>query len=91
MVASRNVTIASSVGLHARPANLFVQTVNGLGLRVTIQKEGRPPVDARSMLGVMTLGAKHGEVVTLAANGDGAEAALDTLVAFLSIDHDAPA
>ena len=39
----------------------------------------------------MTLGAKQGDVVTLAANGDGAEAALDTLVAFLSIDHDAPA
>lgn len=88
---SREVTIASASGLHARPANLFVQTVNRLGLRVTIQKEGRPPVDARSMLGVMTLGAKHGEVVTLAANGDGAEAALDTLVAFLTIDHDQPA
>ena len=88
---SREVAIASASGLHARPANLFVQTVNGLGLRVTIQKEGRPPVDARSMLGVMTMGVKHGEVVTLTAEGDGAEAALDRLVAFLEIDHDAPA
>lgn len=88
---SREVTIASASGLHARPATLFVETVNRLGLRVTMHKEGRPPVDARSMLGIMTLGVKHGDIVTLAANGDGAEAALDTLAAFLAIDHDRPA
>ncbi|WP_040283474.1 HPr family phosphocarrier protein [Tessaracoccus massiliensis] len=86
---SREVAIGSSVGLHARPANLFVQEVNKLGVPVTLQKEGRPPVDARSLLGIMTLGVKHGEVVTLAAEGDGADEALDALVEFLKIDHDA--
>jgi len=88
---SRDVAIASAVGLHARPANLFVTEVASLGIPVTIAKQGGRAVDARSMLGVMTMGVKHGEVVTLTAEGDGAEAALDRLVAFLEIDHDAPA
>jgi len=85
----RTVTIASSVGLHARPAALFVKAVNAAGLAVQISKEGEEPVDARSILGVMALGAKHGEQVLLTASGDGAEAALDELVALLSQDLDA--
>lgn len=86
---SREVRIASAVGLHARPASLFVKEATGLEVPVTIQKEGKPAVNARSMLGVMTLGAKHGDVVTLTAEGEGAEEALDTLVAFLEKDWDA--
>lgn len=88
-MATRNVTIASSVGLHARPAALFVQAATATGLPVTIGRPGATPVDARSILGVMTLGAKHGEEVVLAADGDGADAALDELVALLSRDLDA--
>lgn len=86
---TRDVTIASTVGLHARPASLFVNEASGLGARVTIQKEGKSPVDARSMLGVMTLGAKHGETVTLTAEGEGAAEALERLAALLEKDLDA--
>ena len=85
----RTVTIASSVGLHARPAALFVQAATATGLPVHISTVGEEPVDARSILGVMALGAKHGEEVVLTADGDGAEAALDGLVALLSRDLDA--
>jgi phosphocarrier protein len=85
----RTVTIASSVGLHARPAALFVQAATATGLSVQISKVGDEPVDARSILGVMALGAKCGEEVVLTADGDGAEAALDELVALLSRDLDA--
>nr|MBP6524329.1 HPr family phosphocarrier protein [Dermatophilaceae bacterium] len=46
-------------------------------------------VDATSILGVMALGAKHGEEIVLTAEGDGADEALDTLVALLSRDLDA--
>ncbi len=88
-MATRSVSIASSVGLHARPASLFVQAATATGLPVTIAKEGGNPVDARSILMVMALGAKHGETVTLAAEGDGADAALDSLVELLSRDLDA--
>lgn len=85
----RIVTIASSVGLHARPAALFVQAAAAAGLPVQISRVGGEPVDARSILGVMAMGAKHGEEVELTADGDGADAALDKLVALLSRDLDA--
>lgn len=85
----RTVTIASSVGLHARPAALFVQAATATGLPVQISKVGDEPVDARSILGVMALGAKFGEEVVLTADGEGAEAALDGLVELLSRDLDA--
>lgn len=85
----RTVTIASSVGLHARPAALFVQAATATGLPVQIGRDGEDAVDARSILGVMALGAKHGESVVLTADGDGADAALDGLVELLSRDLDA--
>jgi phosphocarrier protein HPr len=88
-MANRQVAIGASVGLHARPASLFVQAATATGVRVTIAKEGGNPVDARSILAVMALGAKNKDVVTLSAEGDGAEAALDSLVALLERDLDA--
>jgi len=85
----RTATIASRVGLHARPAGLFIEAVNKQSVPVTIQKEGGKPLNAASILSIMSLGAKNGDVVTLAAEGDGAEAALDELVALLETDLDA--
>lgn len=86
---SRTVTIASSVGLHARPAALFVRAADETGLDVEIGRAGEEPTDATSILGVMALGAKHGEEVVLTADGDGADEALDSLVELLSRDLDA--
>ncbi|GIG19428.1 hypothetical protein Cch01nite_01520 [Cellulomonas chitinilytica] len=85
----RTVVVASRVGLHARPAMLFTQAVAASGVPVTIARPGGEPVDAGSILFVMSLGVPHGEEVTLAADGDGAEAALDDLVALLATDLDA--
>lgn len=88
-MSQRTVAVASSVGLHARPAALFVQAAIATGLSVRIGRAGDESVDARSILGVMALGAKHGEEVVLTADGDGADAALNELVALLSRDLDA--
>lgn len=88
-MATRTVTIASSVGLHARPAALFVEQASSSGLDVEIGRPGEDLVDATSILGVMALGAKHGEEVILSAEGDGADEALDGLVELLSRDLDA--
>ena len=90
-MATREVTIASRVGLHARPAALFVQAATAAGVPVKICKPGGKPIDARSILGVLALGAKNGDTVTLEADGDGADAALDSLVALLEQDLDEPA
>jgi phosphotransferase system HPr (HPr) family protein len=85
---TRTVTVASSVGLHARPAALLASAVNDSGLDVTVALAGSDAVDAGSILEVMTLGAAHGDTVTLSADGDGADGVLDSLVALLSRDLD---
>jgi phosphocarrier protein HPr len=88
-VARRTVKIASSAGLHARPAARFVAAASGTGLDVGIARPGQEAVDATSVLAVMTLGAGTGEQVELTADGEGAEEALDALVTLLSRDLDA--
>lgn len=88
-MATRTATIASTVGLHARPAALFVEAAGNTGLDVEIARPGEDPVDATSILGVMALGAKFGEEVVLTADGDGADAALEALVTLLETNLDA--
>lgn len=88
-MAERTVVVASQVGLHARPAKIFTQAASASGLGVRIAKNGGPGVDAASILRVMALGVKHGEQVTLSAEGDGADAVLDGLVELLATDLDA--
>ena len=78
------------MGPHGnRPAALFVEAASNSGLDVEIARPGQDPVDATSILGVMALGAKHGEEVVLIADGDGADATLDQLVDLRSQDLDA--
>lgn len=88
-MASRTATVGSSVGLHARPASVLTAAVADTGLDVTLAIGGGEPVDAGSLLEVMTLGAQHGDVVTITAEGEGAEKALDGLVALIETDLDA--
>ena len=84
----RSVVIASSHGLHARPAALFTQTAAKAGLPIKVTKGDRT-VDASSILGVISLGIDHGDEVVLSADGEGASEALDELEALLQQDHDA--
>ena len=91
-MAEREATIASRVGLHARPAAIFAEAAGDLPVEVTIAAKGEPAdeaMDAASILSLMYLGAKHGDVVVLRAEGEGAEEALDSLVKILETDHDA--
>ena len=91
-MSERHVTIASRVGLHARPAGIFAEAVGELPIEVTIAMEGEPAedaMDASSILSLMSLGAANGDVVVLRAEGDGADEALDALVKILETDLDA--
>jgi phosphocarrier protein HPr len=89
-MAERRVVVGSNVGLHARPAALFVQAAARQTVKVTIAKDGKDPVDARSILAVLALDVRGGEEVVLAApDGDGADAALDVLATVVATDHDA--
>ena len=60
-------------------------------VRITIRKGDGPPVDARSILRVLALGAKNGDAVTLEADGDGAAEALEAVASVVAADHDDPA
>jgi phosphocarrier protein HPr len=78
-MAERRVTIGWTHGLHARPAAVFVRAAVAVGVPVTVAKgEGRP-VNAASPLGVLSLGAGHGDEIVLASDADGADAALERL------------
>jgi phosphocarrier protein len=88
-MSERQVTIGSKVGLHARPASLFAKAVKDAGVPVKIAKDGKPPVNAASLLSLLTLGAEFGDEVTLSAEGEGAENALDGLAEMLGRDLDA--
>ena len=89
MMAQRQVIVGSSVGLHARPAALFVRAVAKAPLPVFIAKPGGEPVDARSILSVIGLDARGGDTVVLSAEGTGADTVLDDLAAIVAADHDA--
>ncbi|MFD1150984.1 HPr family phosphocarrier protein [Saccharothrix hoggarensis] len=84
----RRVTVASKVGLHARPAALLAKAAAGQPVKVTIHKDGGRPVEAASVLGLMTLGAMHGDEVVLTADGDGADAALEAIAQLIATDLD---
>lgn len=88
----RTATIASTVGLHARPASIFAEAAGDLDAGVTIARAGEPTeeaVDADSMLALMSLGVEHGETVVLRTDDDSAGDALETLVRILETNHDA--
>lgn len=90
-MSERTVTIGSRVGLHARPASLFVQAAARQPVAVKIAKPGSPPVDARSILLVLGLDVRGGQEVILTAEGDGAEETLAELAELLASDLDAQA
>ena len=63
------LTVAHEAGLQARPAALFVQVANKFASRIWITKETKK-VNAKSILGVMSLGVQQGDEVTIIIDGD---------------------
>jgi phosphocarrier protein HPr len=85
----RRAVVASKIGLHLRVAAGFARLAGRqLPVRVMVAKEGKDPVEARRMLDVLKLDVLGGQEVVLSADGDGAERALDEMVAFVETDHD---
>lgn len=89
-MAERTVTVGSESGLHARPAALFVRAATKAPAKVTIRVGDGKAVDARSMLAVLSLGAKKGTSVTLESTGDGSDEAVATLADLLERNLDEP-
>ncbi len=64
----KDVTISNNIGLHARPATFFIQKANSYKSLIWIEKEDRK-INAKSLLGVLSLGIAKGMTVTLIAEG----------------------
>ena len=74
----KELVISNKLGLHARPAALFVQTANKYEASIEIYKDDIR-VDGKSIMGIMTLAAEMGSVIRVVAGGKDAETAMDAL------------
>jgi len=80
---SVNVVIQNNVGLHARPATFFIQKANSYKSSIWVEKEDRR-VNAKSLLGVLSLGIVKGMTITLIADGADEAEALEGLVELIN-------
>lgn len=75
---SREVKITNSIGLHARPATFFIQRANSFKSNIWVEKDDRK-VNAKSLLGVLSLGIAKGMSILISADGIDEEAAVSSL------------
>lgn len=82
---SRSVTLKNATGLHARPARVFAKAAAGFDADVTVLKNGggAEPVNAKSVLSVLTLDCHQGDEIVITAEGEDADAALERLAALV--------
>ena len=78
----KDVVVQNQVGLHARPATFFIQKANEFKSSIWVEKEERR-VNAKSLLGVLSLGIVKGTNITLIADGSDEKEAVDALVSLI--------
>ncbi|GMA50669.1 HPr-like protein Crh [Alicyclobacillus contaminans] len=79
----KQVVVKLKQGLHARPAAEFVKLANSFRSQITVEK-GDKSVDAKSILGLMSLAVSPGLEVTIRANGSDEQEAVEALTALVS-------
>ena len=82
---TKTAVVNNQVGLHARPATFFIQKANEFKSSIWVEVEERR-VNAKSLLGVLSLGIVKGTEITLIANGPDEEEAVEALAALLATD-----
>jgi phosphotransferase system HPr (HPr) family protein len=82
---SIELAVRNPSGLHARPAALFTQAAAKFGAKITVENldRGKGPVDAKSILFLLTAGVSRDQRIRLTADGPDEDAAVDTLVALI--------
>ena len=80
---TKNMKIEISTGLEARPVAVFVQVASQFESSIYVEV-GNKKVNAKSIMGMMTLGLDAGEEITLSANGDDENAAMESIEQYLS-------
>ena len=81
----KETVVNNQVGLHARPATFFIQKANEFKSSVWVEKDERR-VNAKSLLGVLSLGIVKGTAINLIADGPDEEAAINALVELINSD-----
>ena len=81
----KEVLVQNKAGLHARPATFFIQKANEFKSSIWVEKEDRR-VNAKSLLGVLSLGIVKGTIVTLIADGADEDEAIATLSELIDSD-----
>ena len=79
---SKEVQVTNQVGLYARPATFFIQKANEFKSTILVEKEERR-VNAKSLLGVLSLGIMGGTDIRIIADGSDEEEAVEGLVALV--------
>ena len=82
---SKMAMVNNQVGLHARPATFFIQKANEFKCSIWVEREERK-VNAKSLLGVLSLGIVKGTGITLIADGSDEEEAIEALIKLISSD-----
>ena len=82
---SRDAVVNNQVGLHARPATFFIQKANEYKCSIWVEREERK-VNAKSLLGVLSLGIVKGTAIKLTADGVDEKEAVDALCEMISSD-----
>ena len=75
---TKEVKISNAIGLHARPATFFIQKANTYASTIWVEKDDRK-VNAKSLLGVLSLGIAKGMTITLVADGQDETLAIEGL------------
>jgi len=83
----RTVRIVNRLGLHARAAAKLVHTASGFQARIFLERNGEE-VDAKSLLGILTLAGAPGSYITIRAVGADAREAVEALVALVARKFD---
>jgi phosphocarrier protein len=81
----KEAVVNNQVGLHARPATFFIQKANEYKSSIWVEKDERR-VNAKSLLGVLSLGIVKGTSINLIADGPDEEAAVAALIALIDSD-----
>ena len=79
----KEVVVQNQVGLHARPATFFIQKANEFKSSIWVESEDRK-VNAKSLLGFLSLGITKGLTITIIADGPDEEDAVNNLVDLIS-------
>ena len=82
---SKEIVISNQVGLHARPATFFIQKANEYKASIWVEKDDRR-VNAKSLLGVLSLDIAKGTAITIIADGSDEEEAVAVLSALIASD-----